>query len=201
MNGALRRYPSMDVYRSWGSPDLISVSSEDIENCFQRGPPLDPKQKETPSPDQPTTVTPAFSNTVYAIIHAGSYMENGELHVLTATFGNVYLSKYTMKNETQAWVITPDGEYLRNLAGNGMYLAGEEGCLAPMLQNAAYASGQWTIQPTGSREYEYTIVSKKCGNTLTGDGTSKTVSMVSGVGGEAGDTLWFVVPVGSMQTR
>lgn len=153
----------------------------------------------TTGPAGPTTTAPtappaevSFDSTVHIVVHAGTYMTTGKLEVLTAAYGNLTKTAFKAGDLSQGWAVSSEG-YLRNLSGKGLFLASQSGCLAPMLETAAYERAKWTLKPTGDHWYEHLITSS-CGNHLVGDETD-VVSLAK----EEDGAKWFILPVGKTQ--
>ena len=196
-NGGLRKYASMDVYRSWGSPPYTVRNKQDMDRCFSRGPPLDTRVTTTPAPVPTSAPThpPFTDSTMYVIVHADTYKNTGRLGVLTINFGQVSVEEFVFKDVSQAWFIHANG-FLRNAAGDGMYLAGSDDCLVPTVGQYAVSSTTWTIRPTGTHQFGY-VLEARCGRGLATNGASKGSGIVrSALALAAQGDLWYIVPIG-----
>jgi len=193
-NGGLRPYGSHEVYKSWGTPPYSVVSAEAIDRCFSKGPPMDMRVTTTPPPVPTEAPThPPFTDTsLYVLVHAGLYLKTGRLPVLSLNFGQLGTEEFMYKDLSQVWSIHANG-YIRNVAGSGKYLAGTGDCLAPTTETLAVSAAKWTIRPTGSHQYAYSLRSS-CGRGLAvSNGTSIRTAATLADGGDE----WYLVPVGT----
>jgi hypothetical protein len=189
-NGALRPYPSLDVFRSWGSPDYRAVPGNVLDQC-PKGPPIETRVTEPPAPVTPApTPEPTMDPTLYIMIHKDTYDIDGKLHVLTARFGGLVLEPYKQRELAQTF-LTNSASFIRN-AASGEYIDHNEGCIAPILSQESGEESIWTFQNTGTHQYAHRIVSA-CGNPLRAE-PGRTVVDLS-IAGEG--TTWYIIPVGS----
>lgn len=191
--GALRQYPSMDVYRSWGSPDYRAVQGAMLDAC-PKGPPLITKATEAPTTTPaPVVDEPEMDPTLYIIIHKATYDLEGKLHVLASRFGSLVLEPYRQRELSQVFLTNSQG-LMRNAAGQGEYVEHNDGCLAPVLTREPGEDATWRIQNTGTHQYAYRIMSA-CGSPLHSESGSTVVDLsISNEG-----TEWYVIPVGTAQ--
>jgi hypothetical protein len=189
--GALRQYPDMDIYRSWGSPSYRALRGPDLDQC-PRGPPLEAKVTEAPTTQAPEPETqPAFDPTLYLMIHKATYDLEGKLHVLAARFGSLTLEPYRQRERAQVFLTNSQG-MIRSASGQGEYVEHNDACLAPVLTKTPDEDSTWAFQPTGTNQYAYRIVSA-CGSPLHAEAGKTTVDLTI-----AGDGVqWYVLPVGT----
>jgi hypothetical protein len=189
-NGGLRAYGSHDVYKSWGSPPYLVKSTDYLTRCFSKGPPMSARViQTTPPPNTTPAPHPSFDPTVYVMVHADSYLNNQGLNVLSLDFGQLNINEFVDKDLSQIWMINPDG-HVRSVSGDGHYIAASDDCLAPTTLSRPSTATRWSIRPTGTHQYAYTMHAG-CGTALARAGRGTTLTA-------KGDT-WFVVPVGRAQ--
>jgi hypothetical protein len=189
-NGGLRAYGSHDVYKSWGSSPYLVKSTDYLTRCFSKGPPMSARViQTTPPPNTTPAPHPSFDPTVYVMVHADSYLNNQGLNVLSLEFGQLNINEFVDKDLSQIWMINPDG-HVRSVSGDGHYIAASDDCLAPTTLSRPSTATRWSIRPTGTHQYAYTMHAG-CGTALARAGRGTTLTA-------KGDT-WFVVPVGRAQ--
>ena len=198
-NGGLRKYASMDVYRSWGSPPYTVWTKQNMDRCFSKGPPVDTRVTTTPAPVPTSAPThpPFTDSTIYVLVHADTYRNTGRLGVLSLNFGEASVEEFVFKDVAQAWFIHANG-FLRNAAGDGLYLAGSGDCLVPTVESYAVSSATWTIRPTGTHQFGY-VLESKCGKGLVAGGVSSGPVRSALSLSSPGD-MWYIIPVGSSRT-
>lgn len=202
-SGALRMYPDIQVYRSWGSPQYRVFPSDAISACF-KGLPMEPKPTPTSLPTQSPSTTmppisietpgPAIDPSMYVMIHADTYENDGKIHVLATRFGGLVLEPYRTREYNQVF-LTGSG-YIRSAAGQGEYLEHNEECRVPLLTISPDDDATWQMQNTGTHQYKYRVLSA-CGGLLRAESGKTTVDL----GTDTPDgTTWYIVPVGTAES-
>jgi hypothetical protein len=189
---ALRQYPTMEIYRSWGSPNYRVIPGAMLDAC-PKGPPMNAKTTQAPTTQAPDPVDqgPTMDPTLYLFIHQDTYDMEGKLHVLAARFGSLILEPYRQRELSQIFFTNSMG-MLRNGAGQGEYVEHNEGCLAPVLTRSPGDESTWQIRNTGKHQYSYRITST-CGSPLHSEPGSTVVDLATSTSG----TSWYVIPVGT----
>jgi hypothetical protein len=197
-NNSLRPYMTQEIYKSHGSPQYTVFTKDQLKGCF-RGPAMSLKET-TPAPQDttaaPTPTEPQWDKTVYLLVHGPTYDRDGTLRVLTVKFGTLGLQAYNQRDPAQGFVMNAMSNMIRNVGGQGEYLASNEGCLAPMTTTQVPqdddTSVRWKLQPTGSHQYSY-VIRAECGRSLfAGEDDARVVTL------ESGGSPFYVVPVGSL---
>ena len=130
-----------------------------------------------------------IGRTLYVIVHAPSWLEQGELNALTLSdSGTISVAPYKYRDYTQTFALAPNGSIIRCLSRSGLYLA-DEGCSTPISSESFAAP--WSLFSTGRHTLERLIASRKCGKYLAS-------LMHNEVSFESIPTPWYLVPVGSM---
>ncbi len=190
---AALRPMSSDTYRALGSPGYTTFPSGQLDRC-PRGPVV---VIETPPPTTPTpTSSPkdqTFPGTLYILVHAESWLKEQELKVLASRFGGATIEPFQYKSLEQVFVINNNG-YIRNLEGNGPYLASHDSCMAPVMMKETPEMG-WKIQKAGDSKYAYRLVAH-CGTSLTASIGAREPMLERPSTEQASDT-WYILPVGS----
>ena len=190
---AALRPMSSDTYRALGSPGYTTFPSGQLDKC-PRGPVV---VIETPPPTTPTpTSSPkdqTFPGTLYILVHAESWLKHQELKVLASRFGGATIEPFQYKSLEQVFVINNNG-YIRNLEGNGPYLASHDSCMAPVMMKETPEMG-WKIQKAGDSKYAYRLVAH-CGTSLTASIGAREPMLERPSTEQASDT-WYILPVGS----
>ena len=190
---AALRPMSSDTYRALGSPGYTTFPSGQLDRC-PRGPVV---VIETPPPTTPSpTSSPkdqTFPGTLYILVHAESWLKHQELKVLASRFGGATIEPFQFKSLEQVFVINNNG-YIRNLEGNGPYLASHDSCMAPVMMKETPEMG-WKIQKAGDSKYAYRLVAH-CGTSLTASIGAREPMLERPSTEQASDT-WYILPVGS----
>ena len=190
---AALRPMSSDTYRALGSPGYTTFPSGQLDRC-PRGPVV---VIETPPPTTPSpTSSPkdqTFPGTLYILVHAESWLKEQELKVLAPRFGGATIEPFQYKSLEQVFVINNNG-YIRNLEGNGPYLASHDSCMAPVMMKETPEMG-WKIQKAGDSKYAYRLVAH-CGTSLTASIGAREPMLERPSTEQASDT-WYILPVGS----
>jgi len=190
---AALRPMSSDTYRALGSPGYTTFPSGQLDRC-PRGPVV---VIETPPPTTPSpTSSPkdqTFPGTLYILVHAESWLKEQELKVLASRFGGATIEPFQYKSLEQVFVINNNG-YIRNLEGNGPYLASHDSCMAPVMMKETPEMG-WKIQKAGDSKYAYRLVAH-CGTSLTASIGAREPMLERPSTEQASDT-WYILPVGS----
>jgi len=130
-----------------------------------------------------------IGRTLYVIVHAPSWLEQGELNALTLSdSGTISVAPYKYRDYTQTFALAPNGSIIRCLSRSGLYLV-DEGCSTPISSESFAAP--WSLFSTGRHTLERLIASRKCGKYLAS-------LMHNEVSFESIPTPWYLVPVGSM---
>jgi len=203
-NGALRPL-SMDIYRAMGSPNYTTYPSGALTDC-PRGSPVVAGQITTaaPNPSNPSNggvttrpdTEPQFPGTLYIILHADSWISGKQLKVLASRFGSLSVESFLFKSLEQVFVINNAG-YIRNVAGDGLYLTNAGDCLSPVMSKDAPLS-PWRLSRTGDSPLEYRLVSS-CGASLKASLGAQAAILEEGVFGKEVTENWYIVPVGRAQ--
>lgn len=194
-SGSLRPM-SMETYRALGSPNYTTYPSGTLTSC-PRGPPVVAEASTTVPPvtNAPST-DPVFPGTLYVIVHADSWLRSQQLRVLASRFGTLGVEPFQFKALEQVFVINNAG-YVRNVAGDGLYLTNAGDCLSPVMSKDVPLS-PWRISRAGDSPLEYTLVSS-CGASLKASLGAQAAILEQGVFGSEVSENWYIVPVGRAQ--
>ena len=193
-SGTLRPM-SMETYRAMGSPNYTTYPTGTLANC-PRGPAMVVEASTTAPPVTTPSRDPVFPGTLYVIVHADSWLSTQQLKVLASRFGTLGVEPFQFKALEQVFVINNAG-YIRNVAGDGLYLTNAGDCLSPVMSKDPPLA-PWRISRTGDSPLEYTLVSS-CGASLKASLGAQAAILEQGVFGSEVSENWYIVPVGRAQ--
>jgi len=188
-NGALRQYPNMEVYKSWGSPSYRPLPGVQLAAC-SKAPPMEARDPQTTEP----AAQEEYDGNVYAFVHAGAWMNDGVLRVASSRFSGLMLEPFKFRDAAQAWAISTTG-HIRSVNAPGLYLDTLDTCLSPVLNDTK--GDPWSIVPSQTGDTLRYVVKAECGNVLLASPEDRAVSLGQA---DRDNGEWFLVPVGRLST-
>lgn len=143
----------------------------------------------TPAPTTPTPKPINWGTTMYVIIDAETWMNEGSIIVMALNGTELVTEPFMYRDLRQVFVISSDG-HLRCMKGNGSYATSMENCTLPMATETA-PEKNWIIRRIpGGYASEFSIMSETCGSFLTPSIGQVTLDKAPRERG------WYVIPVG-----